>query len=693
MPVFDSDFPDGEFEFDLSDFIKPSDCAYYVSKVFCLIKTEADVRKLVLSLNKESLKSEQFDTTFIINDVTLVDEDIEFVFECKMPSELTLKGLNVNGQLYDIKPKGRSLSCLVPQSQIDSFSVFYLSFSYESETVFKELSYKGRNNKAFIAGKYFFSFGRTCLQISSLEKANCKFILEKYNGFKFECRLVFSKDYRCALHSIENLHIQIGDVVIKPLSFISNTGIVLFEISSNNLKDIENSNYSIDILFNLGCIEFRNSLKAKNLPRNYKLNYAPFFKLEIEGKQIAFIRKTGFGTLILSKRDKEDIEYSLLFRILESKVCQYIFRYSAAVYSRLINKKISLFFEKEAKQSEEGVFELCSLANKNGNSKNYYIIDDPKKIVEQSKSFIVKKYSLKYYFLFYASKNLISSEAPTHFNILKSSNQLLKSFVAHKKFVFLQHGIIYLKSMKSSAFCYKKEAFPDYITVSSDKEKLAVKKMLGIEDERILQTGIPAYDLLKPRHLLEREQKNILIMFTWRPYDENCADIKDSHVAQDLSLVIKILKELTSECSITICAHPKVRDVFNDQIQGLSFYEGKISDVLASSNLVITDYSSIAYNSFYQGAGVVFYQPDLPLYESTVGELIPSDDEYIGYRAFDAKSLKQTLSKGFTAEGLIDINYFRTQEFENRYKQINEFCDGKNNERIYRQLVKQNILE
>ena len=88
---------------------------------------------------------------------------------------------------------------------------------------------------------------------------------------------------------------------------------------------------------------------------------------------------------------------------------------------------------------------------------------------------------------------------------------------------------------------------------------------------------------------------------------------------------------------------------------------------------------------------MVFYQPDLELYEMESGRLIPSDDEYIGARVFDLKALEETL-QNIIQDGRIILDKARTSRDEACYQTINEFSDGKNLTRIYQKLVKKKIV-
>ena len=108
--------------------------------------------------------------------------------------------------------------------------------------------------------------------------------------------------------------------------------------------------------------------------------------------------------------------------------------------------------------------------------------------------------------------------------------------------------------------------------------------------------------------------------------------------------------------------------------------------------MLITDYSSVCYNALYQGGGVVFYQPDLELYETYNGPLVPTDDEYIGKRAFDMEQL-EGIVKETIINKKIDLTKIRNKKFEDNYATINEFSDGKNIERIYEKLKELQIIK
>ena len=180
-------------------------------------------------------------------------------------------------------------------------------------------------------------------------------------------------------------------------------------------------------------------------------------------------------------------------------------------------------------------------------------------------------------------------------------------------------------------------------------------------------------------------------MFTWKPYEEHLYDFRESSFYKDVIEISAMLSKYIDKSKICIIPHPKVFNLLMNTDLKDSVWQGPISEILKKSKLLITDYSSVAYNSFYQGSGVIFYQPDLLFYEIENGKLIPNDDEYIGRRAFNIEELEDII-RDTVVDGKINLDKVRTEEFEEIYKTINEFSDGKNMERIYQQLIEHNLI-
>lgn len=432
--------------------------------------------------------------------------------------------------------------------------------------------------------------------------------------------------------------------------------------------------------------KFRNTAKKQHENKEY---YVPLMGIYTKGYALQ-VRRTFYGHLTLVKRPMEEIEYTKDFRFKESRPVTALLFYTGKLFKVFRRKKIALFYEKLAAKAEEGTYELFERCDRDKKAKCYYIIDrnSPDYARIGGKHHVVAKFSWKYYYLIFNVDCFVSTEAPIHLSLMDDNSRLVRWNLCKHPFIFLQHGITYLKPQGTrSTFSVGKAGEPAYIVVSSEKEGAAVHRMMGTPLERNLITGMMMFDYCPYKHISRDTEDKIVIMMTWRPYENFIEKFEDSTYYQYTMQVYDILKQYVDEDKIIIVPHPKVLEGLKSAVGEDKIWTRPISEVLGLAKLLITDYSSVGYNSFYQGGGVVFYQPDLALFEEYMQmPLVPEPEEYIGYRALDAEALQKVLAPGFDG-GKIDLDYFRTEEYERRYLEINNFHDGKNTERIYQFLT------
>ena len=436
--------------------------------------------------------------------------------------------------------------------------------------------------------------------------------------------------------------------------------------------------------------ELEEGWDEKMLRRNY---YIPI-KSKFCRNHAFHIRRSLAGNVVLVRRLMEDVEHTIKFRLLESKLLSCILYHAGKITKKFRKKKINLFYEKFAEKAEEGSFNLFLKAQDSKKSKSFYIIKketEDYNLIKTQKN-IVTKFSFKYYWLIFTSDAFISTESPTHINIIRSNNKYIRRSYNEKEFIFLQHGVTYMKCHGvNSPFVVGKEATPSFLIVGSHKEKQVVSKMLGLDEKRIINTGLPIFGNIKYKHINEDSEDIAVIMLTWKPYEEYLEDFEDSSYYKNIVAIYDILIRYLEPENVIIVPHPKIRELMENTRLKDSVWNHPISEVLSLAKLLITDYSSVCYNSFYQGGGVIFFQEDLDYYEQNNGKLIPNDNEYIGERVFSVSELEKVLKQGLDNHKII-LSRFRTPEFERRYLTINEFTDGKNIERIYNELLKRNIL-
>ena len=467
--------------------------------------------------------------------------------------------------------------------------------------------------------------------------------------------------------------------------------------TSDLIKSNEKINNKVRLSFDIDGInlEYKLAIKDKKIQKKKYYNL-PIKSVYTKNNSLQ-IRRTIGGNLVVVNRKKEPIEDTLRFKILESRVNSFILYYLGKILDRdrIRKKKINIFYEKFSEKAEEGIYELYSKCKLSKESKNYFIIDKESKDYQKIKKDknVIKKYSIKYYWLIYNASCFIASEVPCHhLNVFRCNNKYLKKAIYDKKFVFLQHGIIYMKNLSiNSPFKIGMEGESTYMVVSSEKEKRVVMDMLGYSSEQLLKTGLAMYSNIKYNHINEDSKDIVTIMLTWKPYEEQLYNFEKSSYYKNVIDICNTLKKYISNQNIIIIAHPKSYQLLSNTDLRKSLWDKPISEALEKTKLLITDYSSVCYNSFYQGSGVIFYQPDLEKYEKENGKLIPKDDEYIGKRVFNIIELENLIKQTIKNEK-IDLKEIRTQEFEEMYKTINEFSDGKNIDRIYESLIKLKLI-
>ncbi len=413
------------------------------------------------------------------------------------------------------------------------------------------------------------------------------------------------------------------------------------------------------------------------------------------GDKALFVRGNVHQNYTLVVRDKDPAEYEEGFLALEKKAVSAMMYYRGRLARRFRKHPLNLYYEKNSMKAEEGTFEIFLEALKSERSENYFILDRNSPQWEELSGYrnMVAKYSGRYYELLYSADCFISTETPSHLNVHRAVNRYVRRTLLEKKFVFLQHGVTYMKCQGAgSVFGKGKEGEPDYCIVGSEKEAGAVAGMLHIPRERCVIAGLPVFSTIEYGHIGPGSEDIVTIMLTWKPSEEHMlGHFEDSGYYRNVRGAYGMLQKYISQGQLQIVPHPKVMELLLHTDLAEAVWKGTVSEALERTKLLVTDYSSVCYNAFYQGAAVVFYQPDLEEYQREVGRLVPEDGEYIGHRAFDLKELEDCIRRGIR-QGRIDLGHLRTEEFEARYRTINQFSDGRNIHRIVEFLTEKGII-
>lgn len=305
---------------------------------------------------------------------------------------------------------------------------------------------------------------------------------------------------------------------------------------------------------------------------------------------------------------------------------------------------------------------------------------------------IVQPGSIEHWLLYFFSPYLISSQkfAPNGYMI--TLLERLKLF--KPKHVFLQHGITkdvpdFLLASHRNAAIFIAGAKPEYDFM---------RENFGYPEGTMQYTGFARFDAL---HDFSVNKNQILIMPTWRKWlrfqSEEHSDAKMDLASSEY---IKCWKELLCgdefiqlmdqfQLKVLFYPHPNMRNIVdfselvNKRIQVVDPNQQDLQELLKSSALLITDYSSVFFDMVYMKKPVIFYQFD--------------EEQFRKYHYkqgwFDYHQTSFGRSCGTAKEVITELQYFLDNDFSvskeylDEHKKLFPIYDQKNCERIYQLLA------
>lgn len=261
------------------------------------------------------------------------------------------------------------------------------------------------------------------------------------------------------------------------------------------------------------------------------------------------------------------------------------------------------------------------------------------------------------------------------------------------KFVFLQHGVT--KDDASSNASYESNYFDYFITTTPDEDR-DIATRYGFSRDQVLRVGMSRYDLLSAQRNVHKN-KQILFCPTWRYYlaDVSKVDFEASQYFASIHgfladpRLIDLLKQSGYEL-LFFPPHREVQkfiDLFNDVksdvIKIIQVDTANVSDLIVHSAMMISDFSSIVFDSAFLENRIAYYQFDLKEYR---------DGQYKqGYFSYENDGFGPVVN---TKDALIDEisnalsqHFSVAEKYKLRMKKAFPERDGRNSERLF------NILE
>lgn len=440
----------------------------------------------------------------------------------------------------------------------------------------------------------------------------------------------------------------------------------------NKIRVIYDENYTGRIMY-----DFRNKKKGRGKST----------KATISRNMTCYFRQSINNTVYLTVREVSKYDTSL------GKVKVWI----AYLCSKLMfwENDIVLMYEKECSRYEESASVLYEKLRELGYTNVYYLVnaDNPRIIgldEKYNKGFIYKN-SFKHLVYFFKSRKFIGTETLGHAIQLRAANRLIvrKIHSRNLQYIFLQHGVMYMISLDAgmrSGF-QSKELDLYRVVVSSEKEAKHFIDLGNFKKEELYVTGLAKFD----RSYRYDYADKIVVMPTWRRWESNQArvDFRKTNYYRMMERIVRGIPKVYSD-KIVVLPHPLMRDAMESSECELKQYmveDKSYDDILKECELLITDYSSIAYDAFYRGSNVLFYWEEKEECLRKYGgkaKLMINESNIFGDICYLPSQINRAV-KMWYGKHQSDINI-------KRYREIVEYHDGNNTNRIVEMLIKDRVL-
>lgn len=354
-------------------------------------------------------------------------------------------------------------------------------------------------------------------------------------------------------------------------------------------------------------------------------------------------------------------------------------------FYRILNKSKDVWIigEKAYKAQDTG-YHFFKYMRENHPEKNvYYVIekDSPERKNVDSLGNVLYFKSKDHIWQTLISTRIISSHHPDYLYPIRTKK--FKNAVKGIK-IFLQHGVMGTKNMVAN---YGKSALgfdTDLFLVSSTFEKEMIVKDFGYDPTEVFITGLSRFDNLFAGDIPLKRQ--ILIIPTWRDWIVTDDQFMESEYFERYKELVysKDLHLMAAEQNLDIifCLHPnmqKFTEYFRDSpVKVISQGEVDVQFLLKESAIMITDYSSVAFDFSFLDKPIIYYQFDrdqfigkrpshLDLDSDLPGDIVTTPEEIITCLQY-----------------YIHHNFLMKDENRKKSAKFLDFRDLKSSERIYK---------
>ncbi|MBQ6266761.1 MAG: glycosyltransferase [Clostridia bacterium] len=264
-------------------------------------------------------------------------------------------------------------------------------------------------------------------------------------------------------------------------------------------------------------------------------------------------------------------------------------------------------------------------AEKQDGVKRYYVThpqdaaDIPERFPAQLRDRLITYGSARHKYLYFACEKIITSFSNlSNFCPFSGAMRWYRDLAGYE-LVYLQHGVLHANLLKM----YGKEfGMIDRVVVSSGFEQENFVRNYGYAPEELIPSGMPRYDAMQP----DGKKKNrILFSPSWRSNLIGGLINQQREEKPELFLASDFYREVSAflnspalnalleqyDLYLDFKNHP-IFQCYNPlfEISGDRVHIGDSGTKQEEYRLMITDYSSIVFDSVYLGCPVVYFVPD-----------------------------------------------------------------------------------
>ncbi len=351
---------------------------------------------------------------------------------------------------------------------------------------------------------------------------------------------------------------------------------------------------------------------------------------------------------------------------------------------RLLNKRKDVWIvgERPYKAQDTGYHFFKYMREKHPEKNVYYVIekDSPERKNVDPLGNVLEFKSKEHIWQTLISTRVISSHHADY--LYPNRTKRFKRAVKAVK-VFLQHGVMGTKNMVAN---YGKQARgfdTDIFLVSSTFEKEMIVNDFGYDPKEVFITGLSRFDKLFAEDVPVKRQ--ILIIPTWRDWIVTDDQFIESEYFERYRELVNhpALHRIAAEngMEIIFCLHPnmqKFTDYFKDSpVKVISQGEVDVQHLLKESAVMITDYSSVAFDFSFLHKPIIYYQFDRNRFIGKRPSHLDLDNDLPGDIVETAEEILDCL------EGYVATNLEMKEENRKKADKFLDHRDRNASERIY----------